>query len=417
MSADAVVRTPVRQSPWLKLAVLALGFAAMSLNWFDMPAAFPGIHKDLHASVPELALLVSAFVIGYGVMHIPAGFLAARFGLRAVLTAGLVLEGLLNAASGLAHNYPTMIMLRIACGLAASNYAGVGIAAVSVWFRGTREHAFALGVVSASFALGVTVGLSAWVAVVEATTWRVALMIAGGIAVAAGVLIISIYRIPPNAEALRGGPLTMGDVRRVLRSRVLWRYGLAFFGGYGAYFTAAQLLRVYATAIHVSSASISVAVVLIGLAGIPGSTLAGWLSDRAGTRRPYVVGFLLIQALGLVLIPECRGFLWLPAIIVGFGFNGCFAVFQSTAGEDPNVSIEHIGTAIGLMLTISAIGGFIVPAVFGRLAVSAGYTAAWIFAGVVCCAFALLAPARAKATAAQEPSTSVMRDGLEQLNG
>jgi sugar phosphate permease len=33
-----------------------------------------------------------------------------------------------------------------------------------------------------------------------------------------------------------------------------------------------------------------VAVVLIGVAGIPGSTLAGWLSDRAGSRRPFVVG-------------------------------------------------------------------------------------------------------------------------------
>lgn len=417
MSADAVIRPPVRQSPYLKLAVLALGFAAMALNWFDMPAAFPGIHKNLHASTPELALLVSAFVIGYGVMHIPAGFLAARFGLRATLTAGLVLEGLLSAASGLSSNYPTMMVLRIACGLAASNYAGVGIAAVSVWFRGTRGHAFAMGVVSASFALGVTIGLSVWVAVVEATTWRVALVIAGGIAVAVGIAIVSVYRIPPNAAALRGGPLTLDEVRRVLRSRVLWRYGLAFFGGYGAYFTATQLLRVYATSIHRSSGSITVAVVLIGVAGIPGSTLAGWLSDRAGSRRPFVVGFLLIQALGLVLIPVSGGFLWLPAVIVGFGFNGCFAVFQSTAAEDPDVSIEHIGTAIGLMLTIAAVGGFIVPAVFGRLSVSAGYTAAWIFAAVVCCAFALLAPARAKTVAARQPAPPVLTDGLEQLNG
>jgi hypothetical protein len=56
------------------------------------------------------------------------------------------------------------------------------------------------------------------------------------------------------------------------------------------------------------------------------------------------------------LIPVCGGFLWLPAVIVGFGFNGCFAVFQSTAAEDPEVSVEHIGTAIGLMLTIAAVG-------------------------------------------------------------
>lgn len=43
-----------------------------------------------------------------------------------------------------------------------------------------------------------------------------------------------------------------------------------------------------------------------------------------------MIGFLLVQAFGLVLIPLCRDALWLPGFIVGFGFNGCFAVFQSS---------------------------------------------------------------------------------------
>src|SRR5262249_42617183 len=135
-----------------------------------------------------------------------------------------------------------------------------------------------------------------------------------------------------------------------------------------------------------------------------GSTLAGWLSDRAGSRRPYVIGCLVLQAIGLALIPVCSGLLWLPALVIGFGFNGCFAVFQSTAGENPDVSVEHIGTAVGLMLTISAVGGFAVPWAFGVLVVSAGYPVAWSFLAVVCGMFALLAPGRAKTRIAAAPT-------------
>lgn len=97
-----------------------------------------------------------------------------------------------------------------------------------------------------------------------------------------GPLITAIYRIPPNAAVLRGAPLTLSAVRNVLSSRLLWRNGLAFFGGYGAYFTSAQLLRVYATSLHVTTTAITWAVVLIAVAGIPGaSSPAGYRTARA----------------------------------------------------------------------------------------------------------------------------------------
>lgn len=393
------VRPPaatVRHRRWIMLAVLALGFAAMTLDWFAMPTAFTGIGRDLHAGLPDLALLVSAFVIGYGAMHIPAGFLAARIGLRLTMTSGLVIEGVVTAASGLAPSYPVLLALRVVCGLAASVYAGIGIASASVWFRG-REHALALGVVCASFSLGVTVGLSVWAQVVVVITWRGSLGVAGAVAIGVGLLIAAVYRVPNGADRLRGAPLSADAIRRTFGSPLLWRYALAFFGGYGAYFAASQLIRVYATQERgLSGAAVTWSALLIGLAGVPGSIIAGWLSDRAGSRRPYMIGFLLLEALGLSLIPVSGSWLWLPALIVGFGFNGCFAVCQTVAGEDPRVSVEHIGTAIGLMLTIAAVGGFAVPWLFGFIAPAAGYPAAWSFLAVVTVAFAFMAPATSK---------------------
>ncbi|CCQ14146.1 Integrase [Rhodococcus sp. AW25M09] len=73
--------------------------------------------------------------------------------------------------SGLARSYGELLTLRIANGVGASVYAGLGIAAASIWFVG-RAHPLALGIVSAAFGLGVAIGLYTWVGLVSASDWR-----------------------------------------------------------------------------------------------------------------------------------------------------------------------------------------------------------------------------------------------------
>lgn len=398
-----------RPGRWATLGVLATGFVTMTLCWFVMPATFGGVGERFEVGIPDLALLVSAFVIGYGVMHIPAGFLAARFGLRAVLAVGLGIEGLLTAAAGFAANYPVLLVLRVACGLAASVYAGIGIAAVSVWFRG-REHALALGVVSASFSLGVAAALHLWADVVAATGWQWGLVFAGATTVVVALVVGVVYRVPPGSAALHGTPLTLGAIRSVLGSPLLWRTGIGFLGGYGAYFAASQLISTYAADERgFDSATVGLAALLVGIAGIPGSLVAGRLADRGSDRRPYIVGFLLVQVVGTALVPVAgAGWLWLAAFLIGFGFNGCFAVWQTVAGEDPRVAIEHIGTAVGLLLTIAAVGGFVVPWVFGLLVQGAGHTVAWVFLALVSVAFMAVTPSITRRSGTHRPAVEAV---------
>lgn len=44
----------------------------------------------------------------------------------------------------------------------------------------------------------------------------------------------------------------------------------------------------------------------------------------------------------------------------------------------------------GLMLTIAAVGGFAVPAVFGSIVSHSGYSTAWVFLAVITVATALV---------------------------
>lgn len=406
MSPTAAAGTSRR---WLMLAVLALGFVAFTFNWFVMPGAFSGLGDELSVGLPELALLISFFVGGYAVMHVPAGFLAVRFGLRRTMVAGLALEGVFTALAGLAPDYPTLLVLRLLAGVAASVYAGIAIAATSVWFR-EHEHAFALGVVSASFSIGVAVGLYLWAEVIGAVGWRAGLVTAGAVAVVAAVLVGAVYRVPGGVDTLSGLRLSLGEIRAVLGNRALWRYGMAFFVGYGGYFAVAQLVGTYAIDRHYSPTVASVAALMAGVAGLPGSLVAGWFSDRSGRRRSWFVSFLVLQAVGTALIPFVgEQALWAPAFLVGFGFNGCFAIWQTIPAEEAGVAPEHVGTAIGLMLTVGGVGGFVVPWAVGLVVPGHGYTTAWtmVAIGTLACLCALLTfvrrPAAVPAPAASRP--------------
>jgi hypothetical protein len=52
---------------WKMLAVLSLDFVAMTLNWFDIAAAFPAISTDFHTGISRTAFLISLFLLGYGI--------------------------------------------------------------------------------------------------------------------------------------------------------------------------------------------------------------------------------------------------------------------------------------------------------------------------------------------------------------
>ncbi len=95
------------------LVILSLGFVQLTLNWFDIAAAFPAVGQQFGLQIPQLALLISLFLAGYGIFHIPTGFLAYRFGLRNILLAGILLESLGGIATAFAPNYAWLVILRI----------------------------------------------------------------------------------------------------------------------------------------------------------------------------------------------------------------------------------------------------------------------------------------------------------------
>src|SRR5271155_5503628 len=163
---------------WGILAVISLGIFALTLNWFDVATAFPLIGGEFHVGLGPLSYLISLYIVGYGLSHIPGGMLATAIGMKKTLVFGLFVQGLAGIMSGLSYSYTELAFFRIVSGVGGSVFATVGFSAVVVWFR-RKDVTLALGMFGgAAFSAGVAFALYVWVYVQRATSWHTSLVLA-----------------------------------------------------------------------------------------------------------------------------------------------------------------------------------------------------------------------------------------------
>jgi MFS transporter, ACS family, D-galactonate transporter len=377
---------------WGMLAVISLGIMALTLNWFDVATAFPLIGAEFKVGLGSLSYLISLYIIGYGLTHIPGGMLATAIGMKKTLVLGLLVQGLAGIMSGLSYSYTELAFFRVVSGIGGSVFVAVGTAAVVVWFR-EQDVTLALGITGgAAFSAGAAFALYAWLYVQRATSWHTSLILAGVFELLVMLVTIMVFQIPEGRQSLGGISFDRTAVRAVLASRDLWVYGVAIFGGYGAYFTTTQLFSEYVTADrHFDPTAGGLLAALIALAGIPGSLLGGYCADRSSNLRMFVVGPLILVAALLALIPAVpASALWVLGIGIGFFLIFGFAAWLAVPARVCDIDHQYIGTATGLMLTLAAIGGFFIPIGFGRLVPRTSFDTGWILLATASFTFALL---------------------------
>ena len=70
--------------------MISLGIIALTLNWFDVATAFPLIGAEFKVGLGSLGYLISLYIVGYGLTHIPGGMLATAIGMKKTLVLGLL---------------------------------------------------------------------------------------------------------------------------------------------------------------------------------------------------------------------------------------------------------------------------------------------------------------------------------------
>lgn len=376
------------KSRWTALAVIFFSFIQFTLNWFDVVPAFSGVGAQMHLTPAQIGAVVGLFIAGYGIAHIPGGMIAEAFGLRFAMLLGIAVETGGAVLSSQANGYEALLAGRFLCGIGGSIYLGSAIGLTAAWFR-NDELATANGLITGvAFTVGAVLGLHGWSALVEGYGWRAALALGAAVGVATFIVLWFLFPEPPAAEREQIGAhhLNLASLKRTFGNRNLWLLGIMFSGGYGSYFTAAQLLPAFATAhLRLTPDTGAMIAALLLVSGMVGGVLGGWLADKVFGPTPTMAGAFIVESIALLLVPH----LGLAGLMVAAGVIGAsailgFVVWIGFPGlYRSEIEIGDIPTAAGLMLTIVAIGGVVVPTLYGKLVEGLGYPQAWTFLGLV----------------------------------
>src|SRR5687767_6370422 len=96
----------------VRYAVLAFFCAAASIAYIQrngLGVAVPLVMKDLGISKVEMGLVMSSFFVTYGLVQIPAGWLATRWRTRRALTMFAVLWSLATAVISVAPSWQVLL--------------------------------------------------------------------------------------------------------------------------------------------------------------------------------------------------------------------------------------------------------------------------------------------------------------------
>jgi DHA1 family bicyclomycin/chloramphenicol resistance-like MFS transporter len=348
-------------------SIMALNPLAMDM----MLPALPNIRAAFAIADPNHPQLVlSLFLIGFGVGQFLMGPLSDRFGRRPVLLGGMILYGVASLLAIAAPSFELLLMARALQGFGTSATRVIVTSIVRDCYAG-RRMASVMSLAMMIFVAVPVVAPSFGQAVLLMTEWRgifVILMLYGVL-----TLIWSALRMPETLPEDRRKSLALSEVLRAFWQTVTNRqtlgYALACGGVWGALvsfvFSAQQVFTEIYGLGHYFPLAFALAAIGVAIAGFVNSRIVGRLGMRVishGALSVYaVVAAIMLAAEKLNVLPLPL-FLAL-AMLMMFAFGLMMANFTALAME-PHGNIA--GTASSLYGSITTLLGIGIGMVIGQ---------------------------------------------------
>jgi len=348
-------------------SIMALNPIAMDM----MLPALPNIASAFHitaANRPQMVL--SIFLVGFGVGQFVMGPLSDRFGRRPVLLGGMTIYCIASLLAIAAPSFETLLLARALQGLGTSATRVIATSIVRDCYAG-RRMASVMSLTMMVFIAVPVVAPSFGQAVMLLTQWRgifIVLMLYGVVA-----LVWSALRMPETLPQARRKSLAIAEVfgayRQTVTNRQTLGYALAAGGVQGSLFafvfSSQQIFTEIYQLGHYFPLAFAAVAVGVAIAGFINARFVGRLGMRV-ISHGALVGFVVVSA--AMLATAKSGTLVLPlfmalAALMMFAFGLMIANFTALAME-PQGNIA--GTASSLYGSITTLLGIGIGVTIGQ---------------------------------------------------
>ncbi len=346
-----------------KWVLVAMLFLISALNYGDrsaLAAVFPLLRQELHLSDLQLGLVGSAFLWAYGLGCAVCGFLADRFSRRRLILISLTLWSLATLLVSLVHNFPELILARVALGASECLYVPAALALIAD-HHGPSTRGVAISSNLAGMSVGLIAGGTLAGYVAQNWGWREAFLLLGGFGLAlAGVawFLVRDAAAATPAAAKSEEKVSLGaNLRMLLQTRTYHMILLqGMLSSAGAWMFWNWLPLYYQETYHLSLAGAGFSgTFMLQATAMVGVLLGGYASDRFGRthppRRALVMAASYFCAAPLLLV-----FVFKPSYVVLSVSIAAFSLVRTFGQANENLMICDLlpprvrSTSLGIFL-------------------------------------------------------------------
>jgi NNP family nitrate/nitrite transporter-like MFS transporter len=339
-------------------------------GWFGLAPLMPVIRQELHLTKAQIGNLTIASVLITVLVRALIGFLCDRIGPRRAYTWLLVLGSLPVMGVGLAHNYQTFLLFRLAIGaigasfvitqyhtsvMFAPNIVGTANAAAAGWGNlGGGVTQMAMPLLFAGF---MALGASKW------WGWRMAMFVPGVVMLITGIAYFFLTQDTADGDfkAMRargemtGASAAKGAFAAACRDKRVWALFVIYGACFGMELTIDNIAALYFTDnFRLGLTAAGFVAGSFGMMNIFARALGGIVSDRFhrvwGLRgRTLLLGATIFcEGLALMLFSQMR---WLPLAIATMMLTGLFIKMSNgaTYAVVPFVNRKALGAVSGIV--------------------------------------------------------------------
>jgi len=363
----------------LLVTIGAHGFGRMSYT-----IILPAMKDGLHFNYTELGLLGTGNFVGYLIMAVVGGFLAARIGTRIVIAMALVLMGITLALTGLTRTFSFAFSMRLLTGLGNGAAYVPAMALGSAWYAVARRG-FATGIIMAGVGGGTMISGLIVPVILKAygvEGWRFAWYYLGAaVLVIAGIAALLIRSRPeemglnqigadPGVAPATPSGGSVGSLQwgKVYTMGRIWYLGLVYFMyglSYIVYMTffAAYLVKEAGLA----QTEVGSMWAMVGAFSIFCGLIWGGLSDKLGRSKGASLAYLVLGiSYAILALGHARAAYYVSSIVFGITAWSIPVIMAAAAGDYVGPRLAPAG--LGFITLFFGIGQALGPSLGGYLA-------------------------------------------------
>ena len=347
------------------LLILGLaGFVVMADNWVVSPI-LPSISEDLGINVSMAALIISSYMIPFGLFQLVFGFLADRFGKRQVISFAMIFFTIATGLCAIGAGLTDLAIYRALTGVFAASVMPISLALIGDIFP-MNERQTAIGTFMGISFLGQGLSMAIGGSIAYFFNWRGVFAVYAVLSVVATILLLTLGKSIPSTKN-PDSRIVQPYINLLKNAASLKIYLLVLFEGIFLIGTFSFLGGFIKNSYNFNNFLIGIIMTAFGIMAIIGGRIGGKLSGKLGRKKTILIG--LIMAITANFLFVMAGHVLIALIIgvglLGLGFMLAHSTFLTIATE---FAAKARGVAMSLIAFFFMGGGGLGTAIGSQIA-------------------------------------------------